>query len=156
MLTFGIEPLAPLWDEKVRCAREHWAETSMGANGEVLNVAYARYAQYEAAGWYFEIVARAEGGVVAGFCGMYLVPSMHTQELLATEDFLYLKPEYRNGRNGTRFYEFVELEMARLGATKITLTAPPGSVACRILERLGCEVSAIQYSKGLTKNTLTP
>jgi GNAT superfamily N-acetyltransferase len=156
MLAFGVEPLALIWDEKVRCAQDHWGQTSMCRNGETLNLSYERYARYEAAGWYFEIVARDERGAVAGFCGMYLVPSMHTQETLATEDFIYLKPEYRKGRNGTRFYEFVEGEMTRLGATKITLTAPPGSVSCRILERLGCEVSAIQYSKGLTKNTLAP
>lgn len=148
MLTFAIEPISSIWDEKVACARNHWSETSMGKSGEVLNPLLSRYEQYEKLGWYKEFVARHDGEF-AGFCGMYLVPSMHTQEMLATEDIIYIKPEYRNGRNGLRFYQYIEDEMRRLGASKVMLTAPPDSVANRILIRMGCQHSANQYSKRL-------
>lgn len=148
-MDFAVEPLASIWHEKLECCRDHWAVTSMCANGEILDARLERYEQYERAGWYVEIVAR-ENGVFAGFCGMYLVPSMHTQELLATEDILYLKPEYRRGRHALRFYQFVEEEMKRRGAKKVMLTAPPDSPANRILLRMGCEHSANQYSKRLT------
>lgn len=149
MLTFGIEPLASIWAEKIECAKAHWLETSMCADGEILDARLERYEQYEKLGWYVEIVARHEG-VMAGFCGMYLVPSMHTQEMLATEDILYIKPEYRHGRNALRFYQFVEEEMIRRGAKKIMLTAPPDSVANKLLLRTGCTHSANMYAKVLT------
>lgn len=148
-MQFAVEPLASIWEEKIACGKAHWQETSMCANGEVLDAQLERYEQYEKAGWYIEIVAR-ENGVIAGFCGMYLIPSMHTQELLATEDILYIKPEFRHGRNALRFYQFVEEEVKRRGAKKVMLTAPPESVANKILLRMGCEHSANQYSKRLT------
>lgn len=148
-MIFSVEPLASIWNEKIQCAKEHWKETSMCADGEVLNASLERYEQYEKAGWYVEIVAR-KNGVFAGFCGMYLVPSMHTQDMLATEDILYIKPEFRNGRNALRFYQFVENEMKRRGAKKVMLTAPPSSVANKLLLRMGCKHSANQYSKILT------
>lgn len=148
MITFAIEPLASIWDEMISCAQQHWLETSMHADGDVLDARLERYEAYERAGWYVECVARHDGEF-AGFCGMYLVPSMHTQELLATEDILYIKPEYRHGRNGFRFYQYIEDEMRRLGAKKIMLTAPPESVANRILQNLGCKLTAHQYSKSL-------
>lgn len=148
-IVFAVEPLASVWDEKIECAKAHWLETSMCLSGEILDARLERYEQYEKAGWYIEIVAR-EDGVLIGFCGMYLVPSMHTQDMLATEDILYIKPEYRHGRNALRFYQFVEEEMIRRGAKKIMLTAPPESVANKILLRMGCTHSANQYSKVLT------
>lgn len=149
-LTFSVEPLASIWEEKMKCGKDHWQGTSMCAAGEVLDAKLERYEQYEKAGWYIEIVAR-KGREIAGFCGMYLVPSMHTQDMLATEDVLYIKPEYRHGRNALRFYQFIEEEMVRRGAVKIMLTAPPDSVANKILLHLGCEHSANQYSKILTR-----
>lgn len=148
-LTFAVEPVASVWEEKVACAKEHWTETSMCAAGEVLNPKLERYQQYEKIGAYFEFVARQDGKF-AGFCGMYLVPSMHTQDMLATEDIIYLKPEYRQGRNGIAFYKYIEEQMRAMGAKKIMVTAPPGSVACRILERLGCQHTANGYAKLLT------
>lgn len=147
-LTFAIEPLATIWDEMIECAQSHWLETSMCKGGEVLDARLERYEQYEKLGWYFEFVARHDGEFV-GFCGMYLVPSMHTQETLATEDILYIKPEYRHGRNALRFYQHIENEMKRLGAKKIMLTAPPESVANKLLLHMGCEHSANQYAKRL-------
>ena len=147
-LTFAVEPLVDIWDEMMECAFAHWLETSMYKNGETLCPKLSRYQQYEKLGWYFEFVARHDGDFV-GFCGMYLVPSMHTQEALATEDILYIKPEYRHGRNALRFYQFIEVEMQQRGAKKIMLTAPPESVANKLLTHMGCEHSANQYSKRL-------
>ena len=147
-LIFAVEPLGSIWEEKIKCAQEHWKETTMGQSGEILDAKFDRYEQYEKLGWYVEIVARHES-VMVGFCGMYLVPSMHTQEMLATEDILYIKPEFRHGRNALRFYLFVEEEMKRRGAKKIMLTAPVDSVANKLLLRTGCEHSANMYSKML-------
>lgn len=147
MLTFNIEPIASVWEDRMVCCHDHWQNTVMGKRGEKLNPNLDRYVQYEKANMYYEIVARDEKGNLAGFCGMYLFPSMHTQELLATEDFIYLKHEYRKGRNGYRFYQEVERIMRSLGAEKIMVTAPPETSACRILEKLGCDLSSYGYCK---------
>lgn len=148
MLTFSKEPIATIWDEMIECAKAHWDETSMCKDGEVLDARLERYAYYEQIGMYHEFVAR-DNGKFAGFCGMYITPSMHTQEMLATEDILYLKPEYRKGRNALRFYQFITEIVGKLGAKKIMITAPPNNVTNKLLNHLGYEHTANMYSKRL-------
>lgn len=148
-LAFAIESMADVWPEGRELARQHWAETEMAKAGEVFNPKFERYAQYEAMGCYVHFTVRDAGRLV-GQCGMYLVPSMHTQQMLATEDTWFLLPEYRKGRNAIRFYHFVAAEMKRRGATKITMTAAPYNGACRIMEYLGYTLDCYKYSKHLT------
>lgn len=145
-LTFAIEPLADVWDGMIANARLHWAETAMAAAGEIFAPSFDRYAQYGA--MYTVFTARDDGKLV-GHCGMYLVASMHSQKLLATEDTWYLLPEYRKGRNAIHFYRFVEAEMRRRGAEKITMTAAPYNGACRIMEYLGYKLDCYKYSLDL-------
>jgi len=148
MITYTLEPIASIWDECLACCQAHWLETSMYAEGQVLDLRLERYEEHEKARVFVTIVAR-DNGIFAGFCWMYLTPSMHTQELLATEDVLYLKPEYRRGRNGYRLYQFVIDEMRRLGAKHIMVTAPPGSASDRILATMGGTLAAHAYTKAL-------
>lgn len=128
-------------------ARLHWQETEMFAAGEEFAPSFDRYSRYGEA--YTVFTARDDGRLV-GHCGMYLVASMHTQQLMATEDTWFLLPEYRKGRNAIWFYNYVEAEMRRRGATKISMTAAPYNGACRIMEYLGYGLDSYRYSKQMT------
>lgn len=152
-LVFARESLATVWIEYTTMAANHWAETEMAAAGEPFAPSYERYAQYGDA--YSVFTVRDEGRLV-GYCGMYLVASMHSQKLLATEDSWYLLPEYRKGRNAIRFYHYVEAEMQRRGAEKVTMTAAPYNGACRIMEYLGYKLDCYKYSRDLTISLPTP
>lgn len=149
MIEYTIEPIAGVWNEILECASDHWGDTAMGMRGEVLNPSLERYEQYEKAGVFFEIVARKDGEMI-GFCGMYVMPSMHTQETVATEDIIYIKPEFRNGKNSVRFFMAVNNLMKEMGVKKISVTTPVGGKAIPILEKIGFEVEHIGYSKALT------
>lgn len=151
-LALAQEPLAEVWDEMIVNARLHWAETEMAAAGEVFAPSYARYAQY---GDSYLVFTVRDGGRLVGHCGMYLVASMHSQKLLATEDTWYLLPEYRRGRNAIRFYHFVEVEMRARGVEKITMTAAPYNGACRIMEYLGYRLDCYKYSRDLTNTSVS-
>lgn len=146
-LMFAQEPLALVWNEMIGLAELHWAETDMAAAGEMFAPSFARYAQY---GDTYSVFTVRDGGRLVGHCGMYLVASMHSQKLLATEDTWYLLPEYRKGRNAIRFYHYVEAEMRKRGAEKITMTAAPYNGACRIMEYLGYKLDCYKYSRDLT------
>ncbi len=145
-LVFSFEPLADVWDEMIVNARLHWDETEMAKAGEQFAPSFSRYAQYGDA--YTVFTARDDGRLV-GHCGMYLVASMHSQKMLATEDTWYLLPEYRKGRNAIRFHQFVADEMRQRGAEKITMTAAPYNGACRIMEYLGYTLDCYKYSLDL-------
>lgn len=154
MLTFAIEPVETSWDEMLELARAHWHETMQWQHGkQALAPSKERYLSYDKAGWFFQFTARdplaREHMKMVGYAGMYILPSMHTQQLIATEDTIFLLPEYRHGRNALRFFQYVEQECAARGAREISATTKPGTGAGRILEHLGFTLVNYQYSKHL-------
>lgn len=147
-MIFAIEPLSSCWNEIMVLAEAHWMETEEYRHGQPFNPIFERYNQYDTAGWLFQFTARDEGKLV-GYATMYLVPSMHTQMQIATEDTWFLLPEYRKGRNAIRFYNFVQDEMFKRGAKEVIMTAKMTNHAGKILEYLDFKPVAVQYSKQL-------
>lgn len=145
-LEFSVESLKDVWNDVIRLAVDHWAETEMYRHGQKFAPSYDRYIQYENAGWLMQCIARDKGQMV-GYATMYIVPSMHTQMVIATEDTFFLLPEYRKGRNGVRLVKFVEDECRKRGAVEIMMTAKLTNQAGRFMECLGYEQVAKQYSK---------
>lgn len=128
----------------------HWNETMQWQHGkQKWNPSFERYNSYIKAGWFIMITARDNGKMV-GYCGAYILPSMHTQEMIATEDFVFLLPEYRKGRNGVKLYKFCEDEVRRRGAKEISLTVKPETGAKRLIEFMDYKLVNLQYCKHLT------
>lgn len=148
-LAFAVEPLAECWDEMISLAEAHWHETMQWQHGkQAFAPDFDRYNAYEVAGMAILFTVRDDGRMV-GHGLMYICPSMHTQQIIATEDAMFLLPEYRRGRNALRLYQFVEQECAKRGAVEIMVTAKPDTGAARILEHLGCTLVNYQYCKHL-------
>ncbi len=148
MIVISIEPLAAVWDEMIANARLHWEETKMHKDGEKFAPSLERYSRY---GDSYIVYTMRDDGRLVGHCGMYVVQSMHSQKMCATEDTWFLLPEYRRGRNAIRLYKYVEANLAALGVKKITMTAAPYNGACRIMEYLGYELDCYKYSKTIDK-----
>lgn len=151
-IAFGVERLADVWDEFEFLAMCHWAETDMARNGEVLNLDRNRYLRY--GDTYLLFTVRDEGKLV-GQCGIYVTPSMHTQEMIATEDALYFLPEARRGRRMLDFHKFFLEEMRKRGVSKVFMTAAPYNGACRLLEYIGYRLSCYKYELDLTMRAST-
>jgi len=152
-LQFALEPLKPIWGDILRLASEHWSETEGYRHGQVFAPDAYRYFQYNDIGFYLMFTARDEGRMV-GYAGMYVTPSMHTQQIIATEDTWFLLPDYRKGRNALAFHRFVEDEMQRRGVVEIGMTAKLTNHAGKILEYLGYKPVSLQYSKHLKSSTI--
>jgi len=90
-----------------------------------------------------------DGEKMVGYAGMYLTPSMHTQQTIATEDIFFLLPEYRKGRNALAFLKFVEAECKARGAVEICLLAELTNGVGKILEYMGYEMTSKQYTKNI-------
>ena len=145
-MKFAIEPLAQCWDEMVALAALHWQETEGYRHGQPFAPSLERYKQYDDMGWYFEGTARDDSGKMVGYCGMYIVPSMHSQCQIAVEDSLFIVPEHRKGRNAIRFIQFLEAECRRRGVVEISITAKNEAVG-RLLTHLDFSLTAWQYTK---------
>jgi hypothetical protein len=148
-LTFQIEPLEKCWNEAMVLAHQHWEETEM-YRGQAFSPSFQRYQAYEKGGWFIGFTGR-DGEKLGAYAGIYVVPDMHTQEVLATEDAFFMAKEYRGGRNFLRFYQFIEAEIARRGAKRIMFTAPQTNGTGRLLERLDYQPVSVQYSKSLAR-----
>lgn len=127
---------------------QHWHETEAYRHGQKYNLDKERYHYFNSIGFYRIYTARDDGRLV-GDVGMYVTNSMHTGRVIATEDCWFLLPEYRKGRNAIRLHHFVEAELQKLGVIEISQTVKLQNGAGRILEYLGYQHIANQYSKHL-------
>jgi hypothetical protein len=145
---FAIEPLSTCWNEMITLAHQHWNETQQYRHSQPFCPSFERYNQYDKAGWFLQFTARDNGKMV-GYAGLYLTPSMHTQQLICTEDTWYLLPEYRKGWNAIKFYRFMERECIKRGVVEICLTVPHSTGVSPIHKYLGFEKVSDQFSKHL-------
>lgn len=147
-MIFAVEPLAKVWDEVVALAKSHWFETQEYRHNQPFNPLYERYAQYEAMGLYLQFTVR-DAGLLVGYGGAYVVPSMHTQTMIAQEDTWYLDPKYRKGWTAMKFFKFMENECRKRGAKQINLTVPEGIGTGVLCERMGYRKVAVHYAKDI-------
>lgn len=147
-LIYAKELLEEHWADFFYLAQEHWKETEGYRHSQQLNPSFKRYVGYEKCGFLHYFTAR-DGIKIAGHCLMYISPSMHTQELIATEDVWFMLPEYRKGRNAFRLYEFVEEELRNKNVVEISMTAKTVNSVNSLLERLGYKMVYYGYSKHL-------
>jgi len=157
MLVFHVEPLHVCWNEAMELAMQHWCETEAYRHGQGFNPKYERYEYFARMGLFFVVTARDEGRMV-GYFSAYVTPSMHTQQMLGTEDTFFLLPEYRKGRNAIAFYKVIEEEFIKRGVVEAGMTAKLSNpAACKILKYLGYQEVSMQYSKHLAAEfTRTP
>ena len=134
----------------VKLAEMHYKESQLFRRGQSFNPKFERYNQYAQMGCFIQFTVRDEGRMV-GYGGVYLVPSMHTQELTAMEDTWFLLPEYRKGWNAMKFFKFMEKVVKERGAKEVTLTVPAGIGTGILCERMGYNRIAEMYNKQLLK-----
>lgn len=145
---FAVEQLRPIWQEVLPLAEQHWNETQK-YNGIPFRPDVLRYIQYNEMGAYIQFTARDSGKLV-GYGGVYVMPSMHTGEMLATEDTYYLAPEHRKGRNAIAFFNFMEKTLLDMGVSEVQLsTEVHNTKAERIIEYKGYSWIEKRWSKRL-------
>lgn len=147
-MIFAIEKIRDCWDEVSALGQQHWLETQQYRHSQPFKPMLERYAQYEDFGGYLQFTARVDG-VLVGYGGLYIVPSMHTQELICQEDTWYLMPEHRKGFSAIKFFRFMEDECRKRGVKEVMLTAPATTRAGVIHKFLKYEKVADVYSKHL-------
>jgi hypothetical protein len=147
-MIFAVEPLGVAWDEMITLASQHWKETQAYRHSQPFNPSFDRYNQYAQLGWFLQFTVR-ENGTMVGYGGVYLVPSMHTQVLIAQEDTWYLLPAYRKGWTALKFFKFMEDECRKRGARQVNLTVPEGIGTGVLCERMGYAKVAVHYAKDI-------
>lgn len=148
-LTFRAERFADVLPELHELHKTHWIETEKHRHGLAMNPDYDAMADQERAGQMLQFTARDCDSLV-GNLRLYIRTSMHTQTPYAVEDTLYLRPEYRAGRNALRFMQYAEACLRAIGVREIRAdtknTAPAGAL---LMKHMGYQPVATQYVKFL-------
>jgi hypothetical protein len=113
-LTFAAESFRAIVDELHPLHEAHYAETERARAGLALNPDYDYMAASERAGNLLQFTARMDGDLV-GNIRLYLFRDLHNGTRGANEDALYLAPVARHGMNASRFVDYAERCLAKVG-----------------------------------------
>jgi GNAT superfamily N-acetyltransferase len=145
-LTFQLEPVATAWNELMALATEHWAGTKTYRRHFPFQPSFDRYQACNEQGFFHLFTAR-DGAALAGYFGVYVTPSMHSQHLMATEDVFYLRPAYRKGREAIRFIRHIEEQCRAWGVEEIMFSCEAENPSNQLLKYLDYQPVIQQYSK---------
>lgn len=149
-LTFQLEPVSKVWNELMILAHAHWVGAQGYRRHEPFNPSYERYRQVNESG-FFRLCTARDGDTLAGYFGVYVTQSMHSQKTIAVEDTFYLSPPYRGGRNALRFLKFIEEQCRLWGVEELMFSCEADNETGihGLLKRLDYKPVIVQYSKRL-------
>lgn len=142
--SFSVEPILSCFDELTAQHKSQWDEVEQVR--QVFNPDYDAIIRSEYAGSRVQFVVRKDG-VMVGNCGCYIMRSLHTQQLKASEDTMYIARDHRKGMLAVRFFKFCESVLLHLGVKEISVTTKVSNNVHKLWERQGYEFSDRVLSK---------
>lgn len=125
--------------------QEHWDES--GQKGQTFKLNYGFYERLSDRDAY-AIVAR-DGDRVAGYVSVFLSAGTHTSTIVAFNDGIYIRPEYRRGVLGGRLFYLAEAEAKERGAKHFQWACNLGSPLHYVLARRPHGMVQIVYEREL-------
>jgi hypothetical protein len=158
MIVFQRERVRDVWDEIYPLAKKHSEGSQSYRRHEPFRPSKERYMHYDAVDFFHLLTGRDEG-TLAGYFGIYVTNSMHSQLLMVTEDTFFLDIPYRGGRTALRFMQALEryiVEMARAVAPdqtdiEILFSCEQDNATGihKLLNMLDYNAGIVQYTKRL-------
>jgi GNAT superfamily N-acetyltransferase len=148
MIIYRQERLEDVWDEAQPLVAKHWEEI---AHYKDIPLAPEKemYFGVSKLGLLRVFTARIEGKLV-GYCVFFVKRNPHySTSLQATQDILFVLPEYRKGRVGIGLIKYCDQQ---LGAEDVQVVYQHVKLAHNfgpVLERMGYEAVDIIYAKRL-------
>lgn len=127
---------------------KQWLEVDERRKSSDLNVQWDSYINASNLGMQFWVLA-LRGESVLGYVSMLLTPSMHTGELTALTDTMYVIPEERGSGVGSGLINKVEEVVRERGAKHLMVTFKNDVNHAPIVERLGLFNYETVYCKPL-------
>ena len=145
--TMSLENFKDTYLELDPLYRKHYAEMTDRLKGQGIEMSpYApRLNEYGAAcdrGDLLTFVLRFDG-VACGYSNIYITNDMHNQDLIATEDTIFVLKEHRNGI-GKKLVVFVLDELKRRGVKRLLVNAMTDLRVAKLWGRMGFKEAATQ------------
>lgn len=127
----------------------HWREIALNKQLMALSPDLDAYGALESSGKLFTLCAH-EGGSLIGYSVNFIANHIHYSDLLvATNDALYIAPEYRRGGIGIKLIRQTEIAARELGARMMSWHAKENTALCALMARKGYGVQDIIFTKEL-------
>lgn len=137
MLTYQMESLSIILPNVKELLLEHYEELTLNKAKIKLKPVWVRYETMEKFNQFYAITVR-DDNVIVGYSGFIVQPHLHYEDVIvAQNDVLFLKKEYRLGTTGIRLLKYSEQCMKDLGANKITWHVKYSNDFRSILYRMG-------------------
>ena len=149
-VAFQVERVTDILDEVKPLLEMHWREIALYQDQFPLNPDYEKYKSLDAAGVVHIVTARI-GGELIGYYISFIMPHMHYRDcIVAMNDILFLKKEYRQGRTGMKLIAFAEQDLKRTGVKRIMMHVKTTHDFGQLLERMGFTNTERTFEKLLT------
>jgi hypothetical protein len=148
---FNVERVTDILGEVKPLLEAHWEEIAMYKDQFPLNPDYEKYKALDAAGVVHIVTARIDG-VLIGYYISFIMPHLHYQDcIVAMNDILFLKSEYRHGRTGMKMIAFAEQELTKLGVHRMMMHVKTKHDFSPLLLRMGFTESERNFEKLLNR-----
>ena len=98
------------------------------------------------AGYLLNFVVRLESGEAIGYSNIYVTNDMHSGELMAQEDSIYIRKDHRRGI-GKKLTAFVLSHLASIGCKSMRIQAMTDPRAVKLWGRMGFKPAAVVMIK---------
>lgn len=142
----GVERFDAVLPELLPLHELHWSETELHRHGLALKPNYAAMSAHDRAGHLLQFTVR-NAGTLVGNLRMFVLPSMHTDGLIAEEDTLFVHPDHRDGMLGLKLLRYAEACLRQIGVESIEANSKTLNNADVLLRRMGYTPVAIQFHK---------
>jgi len=147
MITFNVEPVLDCKEEMLSLLDEHYEELTLNKHVVKLNPNWEEYDRREKQGKFVYITASDEGKLI-GYSAWFVDYHIHYADLLvASNDVIFLKKEYRQGMTGIKLIKYSEKVMREMGVNKITWHIKESNDFRPILQRMGYNIEDIIVGK---------
>jgi hypothetical protein len=147
MITFDVEPVLWCRADMLVLLDEHYEELTLNKHVVKLNPNWDEYSRREIAGKFALITMRDDGKLI-GYSAWFIDYHIHYRDLLvATNDVIFLKKEYRTGVNGIKLLKKSEEFVKKWNPHKITWHIKESNNFSPILKRMGYSTEDIILGK---------
>ena len=137
MIKFNTEKVLDIKEELKSLLDKHYEELTLDKDVVKLDPIWSLYGELEEKNQFFLFTARDED-VLVGYSAFFMKQHIHYKDLIvATNDVIFLKKEYRLGITGIKLLKYSEQKVKELGAKKITWHVKYSNDFRPILHRMG-------------------
>lgn len=152
MITFQVESVQDIQNVLSTLISDHYSEVESFADKIPLSVDWDKYYQLEDLGMLHIVTAR-ESGELVGYFMAIIAPNLHaSQDLVAMNHTLYLKPDLRRSGLGEQMIRFAESCYKELGVSVVTIHMKEKYPFDSLCKKLGYELTERTYMKYVGDN----